>query len=101
MFLIIIQGQITPGAMESVGYRFYFLFIICNITNAIFFWMFLPETARRPLEEMNELFSSNNWLVAGKASRRHNSRDLENRLHDKENEALGDAHAETAHAEMH
>lgn len=82
--------------MESVGYRFYFLFVVCNITNAIFFWAFLPETKGRPLEEMNELFSSNSWFVAGKTTRRHHSRDLENRLHEKERETVEGSHAETA-----
>jgi hypothetical protein len=24
---------------------------VCNFTNALFFWAFMPETARRPLEE--------------------------------------------------
>lgn len=82
--------------MESIGYRFYFLFIVCNITNALFFWAFLPETARRPLEEMNELFSSHSWFVAGKTSRRHTGRDLENRLQDKEHEASHGMHEEKA-----
>jgi hypothetical protein len=50
-------GQVTTIAMERIGYRYYFLFIICNFTNAIFFWAFLPETAKRPLEEMNRLFT--------------------------------------------
>ncbi|KAI8303118.1 hypothetical protein K4K59_013325 [Colletotrichum sp. SAR11_240] len=89
-------GQVTPEAMESVGYRFYFLFVVCNITNAIFFWAFLPETKGRPLEEMNELFSSNSWFVAGQTTRRHHSRDLENRLHEKERETVEGSHAETA-----
>ncbi|KAK6213278.1 hypothetical protein QIS74_09280 [Colletotrichum tabaci] len=92
-------GQVTPEGMESVGYQFYFLFIVCNITNAIFFWLFLPETARRPLEEMNELFSSNSWIVAGKASKRYNGHDLENRLHEKEHHASVDVQAENAYAE--
>lgn len=85
--------------MESVGYQFYFLFIVCNITNAIFFWLFLPETARRPLEEMNELFSSNSWIVAGKASKRYNGHDLENRLHEKEHHGSVDVQTENAYAE--
>ncbi|OLN89992.1 High-affinity glucose transporter 9 [Colletotrichum chlorophyti] len=92
-------GQVTPEAMESVGWRFYILFIVCNITNAIFFWMFLPETARRPLEEMNELFSSPSWFVAGKTSRRYGSQDLESRLQEKEREASGGANVEASHAE--
>ena len=54
--------------MESIGYRFYFLFVVCNVTNALFFWVFLPETARRPLEQMNEIFSSKSWVVIGKST---------------------------------
>ncbi|KAI8679342.1 MFS domain-containing protein [Fusarium keratoplasticum] len=61
-------GQVTPKAMESIGYRFYFLFVVCNVTNALFFWVFLPETARRPLEQMNEIFSSKSWVVIGKST---------------------------------
>lgn len=56
-------GQITAPAIESQGWRFFLLFVICNVTNATFFWGFLPETARRPLEEMNFLFSSTSWFV--------------------------------------
>ncbi|KAF9698914.1 hypothetical protein EKO04_003340 [Ascochyta lentis] len=56
-------GQITPIAMESVGWRYFLTFIICNFTNAVFFWATLPETAKRPLEEMNALFSGNKWFV--------------------------------------
>jgi hypothetical protein len=58
-------GQVTDTAMTNIGYRYYFLFIICNFTNAIFFYLFLPETARLPLEEMNYLFTNAPFLVAG------------------------------------
>jgi len=47
-----------------LGYKYYYLFIICNFTNALFFYLFLPETARLPLEEMNYLFTNAPWLVA-------------------------------------
>lgn len=57
-------GQITGTAMLAVGYKFYFLFIICNFTNALFFYLFLPETKLLPLEEMNYLFTNAPWLVA-------------------------------------
>lgn len=39
------------------------MFIVCNFTNALFFWAFMPETKRRPLEEMNRLFSETGWFV--------------------------------------
>ncbi|UPK90725.1 hypothetical protein LCI18_001660 [Fusarium solani-melongenae] len=72
---------ITPKAMESIGYRFYFLFVVCNVTNALFFWVFLPETARRPLEQMNEIFSSKSWIVIGKStSYRGTTNDVESHV---------------------
>lgn len=30
-------GQVTPIAIENIGWRFYLVFVICNFTNAIFF----------------------------------------------------------------
>ncbi|EPE30673.1 MFS general substrate transporter [Glarea lozoyensis ATCC 20868] len=57
-------GQITDVAMTNLGYRYYFLFIICNFTNALFFYLLLPETKNLPLEEMNYLFTNAPYLVA-------------------------------------
>lgn len=57
-------GQVTDTAMENLGYKYYFVFIICNFTNAVFFYLFLPETARKPLEEMNYLFTHAPILVS-------------------------------------
>lgn len=51
-------GQVTPIAMENIGWRFYILFVVCNLTNALYFWAFQPETKLRPLEEMNYLFTN-------------------------------------------
>ncbi|KAL1984801.1 hypothetical protein VTN96DRAFT_8645 [Rasamsonia emersonii] len=73
-------GQVTPIAMTNVRYRYYFLFIICNFTNALFFWLFLPETSKLPLEEMNYLFSNAPWVVVGLKKEDYSSRDLERRL---------------------
>lgn len=58
-------GQVTSTALADVGWRYFLTFVICNFTNAVFFWAVLPETARRPLEEMKLLFSSAPWFVAG------------------------------------
>ncbi|KAK2625800.1 hypothetical protein QTJ16_005112 [Diplocarpon rosae] len=57
-------GQVTGTAMQNIGYRYYFVFIICNFTNALFFYLFLPETKDLPLEEMNYLFTNAPWVVA-------------------------------------
>lgn len=58
-------GQVTGIAMEAVGWRYYLTFVICNFTNALFFWAFLPETKQLPLEEMNYLFTHAPWFVPG------------------------------------
>ncbi|KAL7267813.1 hypothetical protein RUND412_009583 [Rhizina undulata] len=56
-------GQVTPIAMTNVGWRYYLLFIVCNFTNAIFFWALLPETSKVPLEEMDNLWENAPWFV--------------------------------------
>lgn len=76
------MGQVTPIAMTHIGYGFHYLFIICNFTNALFFWLLLPETARKPLEEMNYLFSHTPWIVVGSGRKAlvrqaYETRDLE------------------------
>ena len=46
----------TPVAIENLGYR---LYIIWAVLNAIFVpitWLFYPETARRSLEDMDNVF---------------------------------------------
>ncbi|CDK29386.1 unnamed protein product [Kuraishia capsulata CBS 1993] len=63
-------GQITDKAMNDVYYKYYYLFIICNFTNAIFFWAILPETKGTPLEQMNNLFENAPWFVP--TMKRHN-----------------------------
>ena len=37
-------GQVTPIAITAIGWKYYLVFIVCNLTNAIFFWCFQPET---------------------------------------------------------
>jgi MFS family permease len=58
-------GQVTPIAMAAVGWKYYIVFVVCNFTNALFFWAILPETKRIPLEEMNYLFTHAPWFVPG------------------------------------
>ncbi|KAI0811491.1 MFS sugar transporter-like protein [Xylaria sp. FL0064] len=57
-------GQVTEIAVNAVGWRYFLLFVIANLTNAIFFYLILPETKLLPLEEMNYLFSHAPWIVA-------------------------------------
>jgi hypothetical protein len=64
-------GQVTNVAIERIGgWRYYILFCVCNFTNAVFFWLVLPETAKLPLEDMNALFKQEPWLVPGTQTRK-------------------------------
>uniref|UniRef100_A0A0D2YEP6 Major facilitator superfamily (MFS) profile domain-containing protein n=1 Tax=Fusarium oxysporum (strain Fo5176) TaxID=660025 RepID=A0A0D2YEP6_FUSOF len=63
-------GQITAPAIENIGWRYFLVFVVCNFTNAVFFWAFMPETKLLPLEEMNALFSSTSWFVPGTSQKR-------------------------------
>ncbi|KAF7176481.1 hypothetical protein CNMCM7691_002799 [Aspergillus felis] len=56
-------GQVTPIGMANSGWRFYILFVVCNFTNAVFFWAMLPETKQLPLEEMKKLFTETPWFI--------------------------------------
>ena len=58
-------GQVTQIAIDAVGWKYFLLFVICNFTNAVFFYLLLPETKKLPLEEMNYLFTHAPWIVPG------------------------------------
>lgn len=57
-------GQVTEIAVDAVGWRYFLLFAVANLTNAVFFYLILPETKRLPLEEMNYLFTHAPWIIA-------------------------------------
>ncbi|KXH28304.1 hypothetical protein CSAL01_00838 [Colletotrichum salicis] len=52
----IVLSQVTPLAIASVSWRYYSLFIVTNLAAAVFYFFFLPETSRKSLEEIAELF---------------------------------------------
>jgi hypothetical protein len=58
-------GQVTPVALAKIEWRYYILFIVCDITNALFFYLFLPETKGVTLEAMNDLFMNSPIIVPG------------------------------------
>lgn len=93
-------GQVTDIAIREVGgWHYFIVFIVCNFTNAIFFWLFLPETKLVPLEEMNYLFANAPWIIMGKdkdSYRQGLGEDLERRAAEvREKGAIGEHHDET------
>jgi hypothetical protein len=87
-------GQVTGKAISDIGYKYYFVFIVCNFTNAVFFWALLPETRKVPLEEMNDLFQNAPLFVAGKDMTRYRNPDLERRVADISTEKRAVSHVE-------
>ncbi|KAH6655567.1 sugar transport protein [Truncatella angustata] len=69
-------GQVTDIAIERIGgWRYFIVFVVCNFTNAVFFFLILPETKKVPLEAMNDLFR-NAPLIIGFKSRESYQADL-------------------------
>ncbi|KAK7553570.1 general substrate transporter [Phyllosticta paracitricarpa] len=89
-------GQVTPKALSAVGYKYYILFVVCNFTNAVYFWAILPETARRPLEEMNYLFTNAPYFVPTMDYATVETRDLERRIEEVERKGSFSVHHEEA-----
>jgi len=77
-------GQTTGTAMPKIKYRWYYLFCVCNFTNALFFWAFMPETSKRPLEEMNYLFTNAPLFVPTMDKKIYENHDLERRVEEAE-----------------
>ncbi|CZT17383.1 related to sugar transport protein STP1 [Ramularia collo-cygni] len=87
-------GQVTPIAIEKIGYRFYIVFVVCNFTNALFFWAIQPETKKRPLEEMNYLFTNAPLFIPTMNMRDFEIRDLEHRVAEVERKEFAMRHVE-------
>ncbi|KAJ9650302.1 hypothetical protein H2201_009309 [Coniosporium apollinis] len=66
--------------MKTIGFKWYYLFCVCNFTNALFFWAILPETAKRPLEEMKYLFENAPLFVPTMERSDYETHDLERRV---------------------
>ncbi|GFZ52179.1 hypothetical protein JCM24511_09952 [Saitozyma sp. JCM 24511] len=55
--------QIAPIAFNNIGWKYFLVFIVFNITNSILCYFFCPETAGRTLEEIGVLFGDANVQV--------------------------------------
>jgi Sugar (and other) transporter len=49
-------GEFVPVAFENIAWRTYIIFGVFNVAMFIHVFFAFPETAGRPLEEVNELF---------------------------------------------
>jgi len=52
----VLISQVSPIGMARIQYRFYILFVVMNIVNALVVFFFFPETKGKSLEEMDAVF---------------------------------------------
>lgn len=53
----VIISQVTPYAFDAISWRFFFVFMACNVGNAILTYFLFPETKNKTLEEIGEYTS--------------------------------------------
>ncbi|KAK5164098.1 uncharacterized protein LTR77_010189 [Saxophila tyrrhenica] len=53
---VILLTQITPLAIERISWRYFLIFLICDVIFIIIFSIFYPETKNKTLEEIAALF---------------------------------------------
>ena len=54
----IVLAYSSGPAFEKIGYYFYLVFVFWDLVEAAFIWKFFPETKDRTLEELVEVFDS-------------------------------------------
>ena len=52
-FLVV---EVTPDGVKNLGWKFYIVWAVLNLVNAIIVWIFYPETGGQPLEAVDALF---------------------------------------------
>ncbi|EST08403.1 General substrate transporter [Kalmanozyma brasiliensis GHG001] len=55
--------KFTPSALDNIGWKTYIIFAVLNAAWVPIIYFFLPETANRTLEEMDEIFAKDNWQI--------------------------------------
>ncbi|PYH96334.1 MFS general substrate transporter [Aspergillus ellipticus CBS 707.79] len=56
-------AEVTPHAMENIGYRYYIVYACINAFAVVVVGFFCPETRGRSLEEMDEVFVRSRGLL--------------------------------------
>src|SRR3979490_577825 len=88
-------GQVTSFALQAIGWKFFILFCVTNFTNGLFFWDFLPETEKVPLEEMKRLFTDAPWFVPSMDRKSYSHREVNVRA-----EELAEKTRDVTHVEL-
>ncbi|OZJ02251.1 hypothetical protein BZG36_05032 [Bifiguratus adelaidae] len=60
----LVFAQASPVALQGIGYKYFYVFMACNVVAGSCFLLFFPETKGRTLEQMDELFGDQTVSVA-------------------------------------
>jgi Sugar (and other) transporter len=50
------RHTVTPIAIEAISWKFFLIFVICDIIFIVIFYLFFPETKNKTLEEIGAIF---------------------------------------------
>jgi hypothetical protein len=51
-----VQADQSIDGVKNLGWKFYIVWAVLNLANAIIVWLFYPETGGQPLEAVDALF---------------------------------------------
>lgn len=54
--IVIMLTQVTPLAIEEISWRYFLIFVICDVIFIVIFVLYYPETKNKTLEEIAALF---------------------------------------------
>ena len=52
----VIIGQVTPYAFKTLGWKYFFVYVATNMSNAVVSYFLFPETKGKTLEEIGKPF---------------------------------------------
>ena len=58
-FLVV---EVTPVGLQNIGYKFYIVWAVLNVANAVIVWCCYPETTGLPLEAVDDIFTADSGL---------------------------------------
>ena len=66
---IVVNIFVNPIAMGNIGWRYYIVYVVLLLFDAIFLYYYMPETKHMSLEEVSAIFDGEDALISWKGVR--------------------------------